>query len=765
VAGGRHGDEHTVIGSGCGVKFSSAAADPRRLRRNTRQQENDVPYFELQIGQEEFVSIVEMAASRMTNPIATLGFLPTGALVSGIQYTSGQIQLSEVVDGVAVLHAPVSVTYTSFAAYEADPTSQGQTFPDPTSVEIHVGFVGLKLQVSVVAVLEMASMQRYALPSPAIVQSIDLGQLLSGIQDVPLNLGAVVWQGDIVAARVGDGSLTVSSLGQIGGILRDPIVDQRPPGPGGWALVLSGQLLAEIVTNQFHDQLSAQMADPNVWDSNVSVEKWPSVQWGQSPNQPNVFGLAATFTLRGYGVSVDVNAFIDFTGNAAITSQHPNASIDLVVHVTHHTSSGDVAFLELLAILSGGAVPVLGWAVVVLLPGVIYSLIDGKVANQQLTALTKQSTPDPGDDATFTGAIALPSILNSPPDAVDVNSAGVIATGTLPIPALAIAATHSPQVSPTAIDGAWGGHYDCQSQGWTAEYDVPPVFVTDLTTFPVLGTSSQPAKIFDVDVVPGALWLASPLPAPGGVQVTPADGLPNTGDSGTLYLHTSAGMVSVPINPVPNEPPGPTPAELAQAQASCELAAAAWPSHFDLHWLIDPGPYENVLRLWMIEINTISAGTSLQIDDHTHAPAVITAADINGGMQFVTAPTDTVSVAVIGEGGVTASLHQRLLTVDATFDLGADVVDLALAPAGNVVAVTSDAIISFDGQMRPAVRTETNSTSTQLAASATAVRNGSQATPGLGRQFLTVRRGFVLVADGTNVHLTRPVRTLTNVGL
>ncbi len=725
-----------------------------------------MPYFELQIGQPQFLSIVEIAASQMTNPIAVLDFLPPGALVSGIQYTPGEIELSTVVDGVAILHAPVTITYTTFAEFEADPTSQGHTFADPTSVEIHVGFVGLKLQISVVAVLEVASMTRYVLPSPAIVQSLDLGQQLSGVQDVPLTIGAVVSGPGDIAARVGDGLPTIPPPPGFvsGGIMKDPIVDQRIGAGAGWALVLSGQLLAEIVSNQFNDQLSkpGALGDPHVW-----VEKWPSVAWVESPSQPNVFGLTATFTLKAYGVSVDLNIFIDFTGNKNITTQHPNASVDLVVHVTHHTSPGDVFLLELATILAGGAVPVLGWAAVLMLPGIIYSIIDQKVANQQLAGLTKKSTPDAGDDATFTSSIALPPLFNSQPTDIDVNSTGVVVNGPFPTFLIPVAATHELQLSPTQIDGAWGGHYDCQMESWIVEYDMNPVYATDQTTL-LQVTSSQPAVIFDAVTVPEAPWLVSFI-GKSGVQVSPADGIPSEGASGTLYLHTSAGMGLVPINSVPAQPAGPTPEQLAVAWAGCQRAVAAWPAHFDLRWLIDPGPYENVLRLWMIEINAIPTGTSLQIDDHTHAPAVITAAGRDGVVQFVTAPSETVSVTVIGDGGVTARLHQRLLTVDATFDLGADVLNLAVSPTGHAVALTSEASISFDGRPRPALRTEIDSASTRLLASPTAAWEASPAASshgsGLGRQFVTGRRGFVLVADGTNVHLARPVRTLTNVGL
>jgi hypothetical protein len=156
----------------------------------------------------------------------------------------------------------------------------------------------------------------------------------------------------------------------------------------------------------------------------------------------------------------------------------------------------------------------------------------------------------------------------------------------------------------------------------------------------------------------------------------------------------------MPIEPTSKRPDAPTGNELVKLIAGCERAGTQWngPGGFDLHWLVDPPPFEStieVLRQWLIQVDSLVANSTLDIKTLGAGAAQQTRVSGTGArasIEVVTPSTQTLRVEVGGNAAVNARQSQRLLLATDAADLGAPIGALARTGDGAIAALTTSTI-------------------------------------------------------------------------
>ncbi len=660
-------------------------------------------FIEIQFEETAFLNITQTLASASPNPFPILDFLPEKQLVRtlkiGTNSKFGQPAGISPTPGTLLVGIPAKVNHVSIDELEVNPTSAG-TDIDVTLWTV-VALADSTISLSVVAIQAADAMHPLSSPVSFGEQTVPLPS------DVPVTITGSAMLRDsgakFVVARV---AITKSGAGTL---LSAPLVDHRAG--SSWAIFISKGALTAATRDSLQQQMKANLpSDIQIEDPAVASWKKENGKWGISLS----IGLLAidkcpALIGDAVDVSVEVDARLDMTINL------DKKTLDTKFHLSHDVSDWDTFRCILQNFFSGifvsmvpdGLVQVFGVLFETLfvpfaLPALIDILAGGAVAGQTIDGFKKQVTPDQGDDATYTHSMPLPSIPKTAIQDAVVDSSGVVVRGAAP---LIMPGVHTVTVKPGAVSGAWYSDFSCNTYQWDTTYECDPVTVTD--TFSILGqTINNPhVNIFSTsEARPASRWLCSKTEnGPVGLAEVEAIGDPAQGTTGTLYIHSSGGLTAVPIKKVSTPPTPPSGLQLAAMKADCQKAGKKWngPGGFDLHWLIDPPPYESIvetLREWLVQVSSLPAGSRLDLTTVGAGLAQrLSVAGARGAtsLNMITSATQTLHAAIGGSQALEVVMGQRMLLARATADLGAPIQALTLAGNGQVAALTADRVAVF----------------------------------------------------------------------
>jgi hypothetical protein len=449
-------------------------------------------------------------------------------------------------------------------------------------------------------------------------------------------------------------------------------------------------------------------------------------------------------------------------------------------HISHDTSGWDVFICTLINLALGGLIPglgiigyfpddnLVGFAALTLLPGILFSTVTQYVTQQNFPGFTKTDPPFTGDDVTLTASQPMPMLYPNniipPGEAIEatVDDEGVTVRGSwLPL-YYPPPATHTMQLSGDPIGSEWPPPvFNCD----TNQMEIGPLAISaavirDNVTI-VAAIGSQPAivspgqvELFLVVAVDMAAWkpqgTLNQLALFQGFSAVPfGDPATLAGLTGKVYAHSSAGLASATILPLPVKPVAEQLTGLAVVKALDDCTA---------------------------ELTVTSATGSASASFAGTQQAMMA--------HLVTGPGDRLRLTVLGRTALGGAVAQRLLVVTNRFHVGAPIRALAHGEDGFFV-LTDRQLLSMSVERgilsardsrggtdvarvqgatyvwAPTGAFRLTVAGLQPVATATAgpariATAGPARTQSLGSTFLRFDAQHVLVADGADLVVTRP---------
>jgi hypothetical protein len=389
----------------------------------------------------------------------------------------------------------------------------------------------------------------------------------------------------------------------------------------------------------------------------------------------------------------------------------------------------------------------------------------------------KRDKPEGDDDATYTGTLPMPVFPSGTVESAIVDFLGLTVRGS---GLIMLPGRHKMTITPAVVSGGWDDGYSCSTFSWVmGDYLCMPVSVMDTVSI-LNATVAHPDVILfgTTEARPKKKWKVELNLMATEVNVVPRT-TPEVGTDGKLWVHSSAGLASIPIAKVPKRRPAPTGPEMVNMKVGCTKTGNQWaPGRFNVKWLVDPPPIEavvDVLRQWVIQAPDLANDGT--IDVTTVGPGVAQKHQLKGGgtkntVALTTPSTQTLDVTVGGSKAATVVVSQRLLVAFAATELDAPVVGLSRTPAGGIAAHTekSVAILAADGTTLTRGRSDGATSLTrdrrQLAASGRRPASpvaGKTTSILAGRPTVTAQVRMlaldgdrVIVALGSRILMTRP---------
>jgi hypothetical protein len=419
--------------------------------------------------------------------------------------------------------------------------------------------------------------------------------------------GALLRQGDIVTFRLAttsDDDLLAPPANRLGE-------------SGGWLIRVPGEVFADDVRRQ----LGAVVTPP---PSGTTIEDAPTASWSFSEGRWRAVGNVglkkpdACPTLFGrVSLSIDVGVALDVIPNPAtrlITIRLSIAS-DVSDWDTFRCWAGSGGVL---AALGGAVNPVLGAAAagvsLVAVGETVRLLAGSEVTSTSVSSMREVARTS--TTVTFETEIPLPRFPDdiADPTEASVDGNGLIVRGDFRTLATA---THQPSFNPAGgtLPAGWASGYSCSLGRWRDTYVVRPIVVRDrvfIVTKPVM---SRFVRVFPTSLAaPDAVWALAPT-APSidpQITVTAIVG-PSPGQTGRVFLHTSAGIRRYDLAPVP-VPREPTIPEIAEGRVNC--LKPFLPPMVEIDWLPDP-PFFDLglppLRQWLVAISEVREGARVEV--------------------------------------------------------------------------------------------------------------------------------------------------------
>jgi hypothetical protein len=504
-----------------------------------------------------------------------------------------------------------------------------------------------------------------------------------------------------------------------------------------WAIRLSGEALAQ----QLLDRLASGVTPP---PSGTNIEDAPEASWTwnvgtwlaagsvglQKPDAcPGLFGDV--------DISVTVKVAMQFTPDAAAVPPVLNLQVRIWSDASDWDSfrcwlgSGGIASV-LLGAITGPIVGVVTGVATLIVVGEIIRLdagseVAGTPLGGSLALVSSDST-----SATYAGNAPLPSLASSGIGTVSgatVNEFGVVVTGKI----LFLPAQHKVTFNPSegTLPSRLTRTFSCSSHSWEHDVAVQDIQISDRATVFNVDLGLVPVTVFPSTVTtPAALWSVEPL-APTGAQRVRIVGSSSVkaGDSGRLYLHTSAGIRRYDIPALAGLPPL-TPEDQIKGLAACLQNTKEFFATETIKWLVDPPPFDYgypAVRQWLVVFAAIPAGTQVSVnlyrDGMPYGEPVSFVANESGesAFEFVTdRATELVVEHTNHEGTLKGRVHQRWLLPTHIIAVGD--APTALLRSGTTISVaTRKGVVSLDVEsgliLRPldAARGKTTSHSLSLA--------------------------------------------------
>lgn len=406
----------------------------------------------------------------------------------------------------------------------------------------------------------------------------------------------------------------------------------------GWSIRLSGEFFVEQLVARLQDGIAKL-------PSGTSLEDAPSASWGQHDGQwaaIGSMGVEKEDACPGLFGDVDVSVTIDvvLTPSANIASSVPQLNLTLALNSdasdwdAFRCWLGSGGFLS--DLLGYVATPLIGPGAAGLgfLTGNITSLIaiaetvrldaGREMKDNAPTGFTLVSSS--ATSALYTNQLPLPTLLttasngqtNGVLQTPQTGPFGMLISGSI----LIVPPTHTRTFNPgsTALASKMQNVYRCKTRRWGHAVSVQFVEITDELNLVGSDFGPVPVTVFPTTmVIPATSWLVD-SDSPIVDQIVNVKNVnPSTakaGDTGRLYLHTSAGLRRYDISPIPPIPE-PTDTDTMHAVARCYKNTRIFKAWEEIRWLVDPPPGDaniDPMRQWLFTFKELAEGTRIEIN-------------------------------------------------------------------------------------------------------------------------------------------------------
>ena len=655
--------------------------------------------IEVTLNRPQFVQLIELVLTSAPIPVPTFVALGPTRLVSDLRW--GEVSLVAELAGVPsepgkiFAQALVVIGHVSVEELRLDPGALGAT--TSATAWLSLSAVPGRVQVDLVAMLfpnrapdifsPAVSIGRESLPLPSQVKAT-AAAVVAAQTTVTLRF----------ATKSGDDLLAIAS---------DPEMEG-----GNWRIRVSGEFFAENVSDALNKGLAALPAGTEIEDPISSI--WTQVPFTNQWAAVSSVGLKKIDACPGLFGSVDVSVTI-----GAILAVDPHVDDKtLGLNLRISTDASDWDSFRCWAGTAGVASSALSWILTPVV-GVAFAIGSGILvgeivrtsAHAAVEGLDAGSpfvqTASDSTSTSFGATLPLPELPQSVGTAT-IGADGLVVTGTIVL----ASAVQTPVFDPNGgeLAGVWRSGVDCGSGQWGTEFLLPSIKVADSASVLGMLRVQVPVSIFPTSVVePTDKWRLDVLTTTEPIQyVTVASLAPSAGDTGSLYLHTSAGIRRFDIPPLSASPPVPDALAISLEVFNCRL----WPEFIServkMGWLVDPPVAGNVergdpLRQWLLTFEQLSAGSGITVHETGDGQTVenilrdFTAeADGEVSMEIITGAQIQLGLnlrLVRGRTGV--RLVQRWLLPLASFDLARPAI--ALTRHGrDLFALTGDRLFKID---------------------------------------------------------------------
>ncbi len=567
-----------------------------------------------------FENLVQVLASAAAIPAPTFPVLGADRLVGNLSWNS-----LKVVEGRAELQPPAGfilakaalrIGHVSIAELTAN--AAAMTFTDATAwlfVGVSAAPHRLTIDIARIDIPGQPQSAPFAPPLPLAKQPEPL--------DLP---GGVVPLGQ--ALLVSDGVCTIRFVTSADENLFAAPANRASAVFEGWAVHVSGQVIAEQLLGQLREALKKLPAD-------VEVETQPAAAWMDLPIGQSGWGAYGGFGVKKIDACADVDISIEVGASVTLSIDHDANTFTSRFHVSTDVSDWDSfrCWLAKGGLVAAVLLPPLG---IVSLAGV--GFVIGQQAGETLTG------NGPGDDwkmvsSTDTSATyELVAKLPKPGPTANIGSdtsvgeAGLVVTGDMNAIPLAVHA--EPHFTPDGgdLEGSWVGAFSCKQNNWGQAYELPYIEIIDRSMIASTVFARLPVKVFATSsAVPPALWSIEAVK--GGFDETAhvvchaqASDYPATPPfltpprirpkpSGFAFVHTSAGIKRFDLAAIQPSRVPPDEIQMAPMRMNCRNFGNAWRDpRIVAGWLVDPPELDfghPALRHWQLTISDIPRGASI----------------------------------------------------------------------------------------------------------------------------------------------------------
>jgi hypothetical protein len=659
-----------------------------------------------------FENLVQVVVSASPIPVPTFPILGSDRLVASLSWTSLSVADPppglEPPLGFILARAVLRIGHASITELTGD--AAAMTFTDGTAW-LFVGVSSTPHRLTMdIARIDIPGRPQSALFSPP----LPLAKQPTTI-DLPSGVVAVGQ-----AILVADDVCTVRFITSNDENLFAPPANRGNAVSEGWAIHISGQVIAEQLRKQLHDALQNLSAD-------IEVETQPYASWtyGFAGVTPLGWGAFGGFGVKKVDACADVDISIDVSASVLLSADKNAGTLTTRLQISSDASDWD-SFRCWLA--KGGLV-----AAALLPPLGIDSLaaVGMGIRTQAGEALTGHApggdwkTVSSGDtSATYEMVSKLPdqgptsNIGNDP----TIDAAGLVVSGDInPIP---VAVHAQPHFTPNGgiINGAWVGGFSCKKNQWVQTYELPYIQIIDQALVGSVAFARLPVKVFPTSrAAPTSLWslevvgggfdesvnivchasatshhAASPFHTPPALQSQP---------SGFAFIHTSAGLKRFDLGPIPASRTPPDETQLIPMRVNCRNFGRDWVDpRVVAKWLVDPPELDfgrPALRQWQLTMSEVPRGANIVVSGYRNGELVQPLAKVSASetgpvsIEIVTdRETELVIDHTLSKAPAGARLTQRWLLPTAVADFHGTATGL-VQNGDNVHVVGADRLVSL----------------------------------------------------------------------